>query len=63
MTDLVEVPVESVFIVDNSGDERQHQAPAAPHFSLACPVVHVLPQHPSIFFMQAHGLGNLHHLP
>ena len=33
---LVEVPVEGVFIVDYSGNEGEHQSPAAPHLSMAC---------------------------
>lgn len=33
---LVEIPVEGVFVIDDGGDERQHQSPAAPHLSMAC---------------------------
>lgn len=54
MTHLIEVPVEAILVVGNSGDEGQHQAPAAPHLTVPSPVLSVLPEGAVVLLMHTH---------
>src|ERR1700733_9003767 len=51
---LVEIPIETVLIIPDSGDEGNRQSPRPSYFRLAGAPIRVLPKNAEVFFMQAH---------
>src|SRR5947207_393424 len=59
---LVEIPVEPIFIIANSGNERDDQAARAPDLSLIRSPVDMLPQYAEILFVHTYCVRHNNHI-